>query len=295
MPRPFPVYRVGDLEVTVISDGTFWLDAGSVFGPVPRTVWEPVVGDALNALNQIPLSLNCLVVRGSAAARVVLIETGMGNKLDERGRRFYPGDYGYLVRELAELGIFPDEVDIVINTHLHQDHCGWNTTRLHGALVPTFPNARYYVQRKELDLIEHPNERTRATYVADNIQPLMETKQVTFLDDEFQVTPEVRIVPTPGHTPGHASVVLASGHETGVYIGDIGQHRAQVERLAWMSGFDLMPLVSLETRRRLLREAVARNELLFCAHNPYPGVGRLREDESGQRTLVDEPPAETLP
>lgn len=267
-------YRVGNLDVQVVSDGTFLQDAGILFGVVPKVMWQRVVTD-LNDRNQTRLDLNCLLVRGHG--RTVLIETGMGNKLDERRRTvIYPGDYGHLLGNLDRLGVHPGGVDIVVNTHLHGDHCGWNTVVLHGRLMPTFPNARYYVQRGEYEVALRPNERTAVAYLSENFAPLMEHSQLELVDGEYQITPEIRLLPAPGHTQDHACVVLTSAGETAVYAGDLVHHAVQLERPPWIPALDILPLVSLETKKRLTEEMVRDNALVIITHAPFPGAGRLR-------------------
>jgi len=182
-------------------------------------------------------------------------------------------------------------VDIVINTHLHADHCGWNTRKEGATLRPTFPNARYYIQRGEWEQATHPNERTRATYLADNLEPLVEHAQIEFIEGETRVTSDLTVIETPGHTADHASVVIQNGSETALYLGDVVQHAVQLERAAWISAFDLLPLVSLATKKRLVRDAVEGHQLLFCVHNPFPGAARLRTEEGRTRYEVEPPHA----
>ena len=284
---PAARYHVGGLTIRVLSDGCSWQDAGAVHGLVPRVMWERVTTD-LNAQHQIPLALNCLLLESDG--KTVLIETGQGDKdFDLLRARGGAVGHGKLLDALAAEGVAPGDVDIVINTHLHNDHCGWNTRRIDGALRPTFPNARYVVQAGEWDVATHPNERTRATYLADNLLPLREAAQVDLIDGETAVTSQLTVVETPGHTADHASVLIRDGGEAAIYIGDIAQHRVQLERVAWISAFDVLPLVSLETKKRLVREAVAGNHLILSVHTPYPGAGRLVQRE-GRNHFIDEAP-----
>jgi glyoxylase-like metal-dependent hydrolase (beta-lactamase superfamily II) len=272
-------YRVGDVELAVVSDGVFYQDVGVIMGVVPRAVWEPVIGPP-NAQNHVPLSLNCLLIR--SAGKTILVDTGIGAKLDERQRtRFFPGDYGHLLRRLRALEIGPEDVDLVVNSHLHFDHCGWNTADVHGRLLPTFPRATYFAQRGEYEEATHPNQRTRASYLAENFAPLADGGRLELVDGEATLTPEVRIVPTPGHTPHHASVVVSSGGETAVYIGDLVQHGSQIARTAWISAFDVLPLVSMATKQTLLERAIRERALLVSPHAEFPGAGRI-VDEGGR-------------
>ena len=277
---PHSSYRLGSLDLHILSDGTFYQDAGAVFGLVPRIMWERVVGPP-DDQHRIALGLNCLLVRSHD--KLVLIETGVGDK-DGHRRQASPATEGNLLVELAQLGVRPDEVDIVVNTHLHADHCGWNTRRAEGGeLVPTFPRARYLIQRGEWEAATHPNERTRATYLAENLLPVEEAGQLELIEGEISVTPEITITPTPGHTLSHASVVLSSGGETAIYIGDLVQHKVQLERTAWVSAFDLLPMVSMETKKRIVERAIRERALIVSVHSPYPGLGRLTMSEDGKR------------
>lgn len=280
-------YTVGDFDIAVISDGDVKLDGGAVFGLIPRVLWEPVVGrDNVDDEHRISLGLNCMVVRRGDS--VLLVETGMGNKLTGAMReRIFPGDYGYLLESLAALDLRPEDVTAVANTHLHADHCGWNTVVRDGEVVPAFPNARYFVQAGEFEAAMRPNERTKATYLAENFEPLQRSGQLELVSGEQQIIPGAHFLPTPGHTADHASVLLSSNGETAIYTGDLVHHAVQVERPAWISAFDVLPLVSLETKKQLAARAIRERALLICVHNAFPGVGRLTEVD-GRRTFVAE-------
>ena len=272
-------HRLGALEMAIVSDGSYYVDAGAVFGIVPRVLWEPHAG-SLDDHHRMSLGLNSLLVRSQG--RLILIETGAGDK--GNARRFYsPLEQGNLIADLASLGIAPEEVEVVINTHLHADHCGWNTRLVDGVPMPTFPSAEYLITRTEWFAAMAPDERTRATYLADNFRPLQAAGRLRLLDGETRVTDEVTVVPAPGHTEGHANVVLASGGETAVYIGDVVQATVQLKRTAWVSAFDILPVVSMETKRRLIADAIARGSLLVSVHASFPGLGRLLPSETGPR------------
>lgn len=280
-------YSVGAIDIAVVSDGTIRLDGGAVFGLIPRIMWEPVIGrENIDAEYRIPLGLNCMVVR--SGDDILVVDTGMGNKLSGAVReRSFPGEYGYLLDELKALGIAPGDVTAVANTHLHADHCGWNTVLDAGVAKPTFPNARYFVQRGEYEAASHPNERTRGTYFADNFEPLARSGQLELVDGDREIIPGVQFLPTPGHTADHASILMASGGETGIYTGDLVHHAVQAERPAWIAAFDVLPLITLETKKAFAERAVRENALLICVHNAFPGVGRLTERD-GRRTFTEE-------
>jgi glyoxylase-like metal-dependent hydrolase (beta-lactamase superfamily II) len=279
MPAHF-TYRLGNLDLHILSDGTFYQDAGAVFGIVPRVMWERAVNPELDSDYRMALSLNSVLLRSQD--KLVLIETGVGGKPGQR-RQASPESEGTLLDALAAAGVQPEEIDIVINTHLHADHCGWNTREAGGRAVPTFPRARYLIQRGEWEAAITPNERTRATYLAENLTPLEEAGVLELIDDEYAVTPEVTIISTSGHTEDHASVVITSGDETAIYIGDVVQHHVQLERTAWVASFDLLPLVSMETKKRIVDRAIRERALIVSVHSPFPGLGRMSAGEDGKK------------
>lgn len=278
-------YRVGEFDLAIVSDGYIKLDAGAVMGIIPRVMWEPVIGrQHVDSDHRVRLGLNCLLVR--RGSDVLLVDTGMGDKHDARVReRVFPGEYGFLLSALGELGLQPSDVTAVANTHLHADHCGWNTVRRDGALVPTFPRARYFIQAGELRDAYNPNERTRGTYFGENFDPVVTSGQLEAVDGEHEIIPGVHFLPAPGHTASHAAVVLASGGQTAMYCGDLVHHGVQFERLAWIPAFDVLPLVSLETKRQLAERAIRERALLISPHLDFPGAGRIVE-EDGRRRFV---------
>ena len=280
-------YRVGAFDLAIISDGHMRLDGGAVMGLIPRVMWEPVVGrENIDGEHRIPLGLNCLLAR--RGDDILLIETGMGDKSTAQVReKVYPGDYGYLLAGLRSLGVAPEEVTAVTNTHLHADHCGWNTVRREEGLEPTFPNARYFIQAGEYEAAMHPNDRTRGAYLAENFEPLARAGQLELVDGEREILPGVTMVPSPGHTQDHALIALTSGGQTALYTGDIAHHAIQYERPAWIAAFDILPILSLETKKKLVERALRENALLISPHNEFPGAGRLRET-GGRRTFVPE-------
>ena len=281
-------YTVGKLDIAVLSDGYIKLDAGAVMGLIPRVMWEPIIGkENLDAEYRMRLGLNCMVVR--SGDDVLLVDTGIGNKLTGAARdRAFPGENGKLLEGLAALGLTPADITVVANTHLHADHCGWNTVReTDGSVRPTFPNARYYIQAGEYEAAIHPNDRTRGTYFGENFAPLASSGQLELVDGEVEIMPGVQFWATPGHTWDHASIALSSSGETAIYTGDLVHHAVQVERPAWIAAFDVFPLTSLESKKKLAERALRENSLLICVHNPFPGVGRLTERD-GRRTFVSE-------
>ncbi|MCH7835516.1 MAG: MBL fold metallo-hydrolase [Chloroflexi bacterium] len=272
--------RLGDLELLVVSDGVLRQDAGAVFGLTPRVMWEPYVPE-LDGKHRLPMGLNCMVVRGEG--KTVLVETGVGTKASRLPGAAVTEGSGALLRNLEREGIRPEDVDIVVNTHLHFDHAGGNTLISEGKPVPAFPRARYLIQKGEWRVASSPNERTRATYLAENFEPLEDARQVELVEGEVEVIKGLRLVPAPGHTADHCIVELDSGGELALYVGELAQQPVMLERIAWISAFDILPLVSLETKKRVIERALERRALIVSVHAPYPGLGRLRLEDSRRR------------
>ncbi|MEX0801476.1 MAG: MBL fold metallo-hydrolase [Dehalococcoidia bacterium] len=273
-------FRIGDLEVLPVSDGVFRQDAGAVFGLTPRLLWEPYVPD-LDDKFRLPMGLNSMVVRGQG--KTVLVETGVGRKGGRTPGAAGVEESGLLIENLAREGIRPEDVDIVVNTHLHFDHAGGNTVLDDGKPAPAFPRARYFIPRGEWDVAANPNERTRATYLAENFEPLQDAGQVELVEGEAEILKGVRMVPAPGHTADHCIVEVESGGELALYAGELAQQPVMLERIAWLSAFDVLPLVSLETKKRFIEMAIERRALIVSVHAPYPGLGRLRLEDSKRR------------
>lgn len=268
---------MSDFEFHLVSDGVFWGDAGGAFGLVPKVLWEKVIQP--DALNRVPFALNCLLVRSQG--KTILVDTGMGDKFtaEERAQWNLERPEGGLLQALARLGVSPADVDIVINTHLHADHCGGNTCLQDGQPVAAFPNAEYWVQRLEYAEACFPNERTRATYIAANFRPLEASGQLRLLNGDTRVTSEVRTVITRGHTRAHQSVILETGGDPVLYVADMASFAVHFERLAWLTAYDVEPLENLETKRSWQRWALEHNALLIFEHDVHVPMGRLVERE----------------
>ncbi|MBI5283796.1 MAG: MBL fold metallo-hydrolase [Chloroflexi bacterium] len=279
-------HRLGNLHLHILSDGQYYQDAGAVFGVVPKVMWERL-GIPLNERHQMALGLNSLLLKSQG--KTILIETGVGEKERPRAQTT-PLDQGNLLDDMRAVGVAPEDVDVVINTHLHADHCGWNTRRdAAGRYVPAFPRARYLIQRGEWEAATHPNERTRATYLPENILPLEEAGRLELIDGETRVTDEVTIIPTHGHTQDHASVILASGGEKAIYLGDMIQHPVQLERAPWVSAFDICPLEAMETKKAVVATAIAERQLVVAVHCEFPGLGYMTETDDGKRRWTPVP------
>jgi len=275
--------RLGDVDLFVCPDGTFALDGGALFGVVPRVLWERVLPP--DTLNRVPIALNCLLI--VSEGKRILVDTGFGTKLSQKQREIHglQREEGDLLQAIGRLGHLPSNIDIVINTHLHPDHCGGNTSQENGIAIPTFPNAEYWIQRQEWADACSPNERTHKTYLAANLVPLRDAHQLRLLDGDTRVTDQVRCVMTRGHTRGHQSVVVESGGEAALFLGDLAPKAVHLERLAWTTAFDTEPLETVETKRAWRDWAIEKRAALFFGHDGQTPVGRLRA-ESG-RFCVD--------
>jgi glyoxylase-like metal-dependent hydrolase (beta-lactamase superfamily II) len=264
---------LGDVELTIINDGRWWQDAGAHFGIVPRVLWEPII--ALDDRHRVPMALNCLLIR--SGGKTILVDTGLGTKLSDKERdRFGLERSQGLVGDLRDVGVAPEEVDIVINTHLHSDHCGGNTTPDgSGKPRPTFPRAQYWIQRLEWADALYPNERTARTYLPENLLPL-EEGQLTLLRGDTSVTDEVRCIVTRGHTRAHQSVVIRSQGQTAIYLGDLAPWKEYMEKLAWTPAVDELPMENMETKRSIRRWALEEKTLLLFEHDPRIRAGYLR-------------------
>lgn len=267
---------LNNLEYHLLSDGIGWMDGGGAFGLVPRLVWERLLRP--DEKNRIPMALNSLLIR--SAGKTILVDTGYGRKLDEKMRRNagLERPQGDLLDNLARLGLAPEDIDLVINTHLHADHCGGNTCLHRGAVVPTFPRAKYLIQRLEWADALLPNERTRATYLPDNYLPLAQTGQLQIINGPTQITPEVRTAVTRGHTRAHQVVILESGGAAALFMADMATLHYHFERLAWVTAYDVEPLESIETKRIWQQWAVNANALLIFQHDTQIATGKLTPD-----------------
>jgi glyoxylase-like metal-dependent hydrolase (beta-lactamase superfamily II) len=271
---------VGELELVSLYDGYFRLDGGSMFGVVPRTLWSRRVPS--DDRNRIVLAMRPLLVRG---VRTLLVDAGLGDKENDKFADIYGVDRAkHLDHALAEAGVAPEQIDIVLATHLHFDHAGGFTARdRSGRARPRFPRARYIVRRGEWEDATHPHERNRASYFADNFVPLAEAGRLELVDDDQTVMPGVRVQRTPGHTAHHQSVWIQSGGRHAAFVGDLIPTVAHVPE-AWIMGFDLCPVDTLTTKKAFLKDAHERQALLFFEHDPATAAGYLRESE-GRRAI----------
>src|SRR5437667_305738 len=241
---------LGDFELTIIADGTYFLDGGGFFGVVPKVLWSKKVTP--DAQNRVTAGLNSLLIR--TGNKNILIETGIGNKLSEKMAKIY-GQPAKLLDNLRSAGIAPEDIDIVINTHLHFDHCGWNTIRKDGKVVATFPRADYYAPAGEWQYARHPSERDNISFIAENYDPLVENGQMTLLKGSEEIVPGISVKTFPGHTAHIQAVIVQSRGLTACYISDLIPSSAHLD-ITWGMAFDLYPLQTIESRKAYYLEAI---------------------------------------
>jgi glyoxylase-like metal-dependent hydrolase (beta-lactamase superfamily II) len=267
---------LGDFELTAISDGTYHLDGGAFFGVVPKVLWEKRVKP--DEKNRVVVGLNSLVVR--TGEQTILVETGIGNKLPDKSAAIY-GMPARLMENLHAAGVAPDDVDVVINSHLHFDHCGWNTVRQGDQVVATFPRARYYVQEGEVLHGRHQYERDAVSYLSDNYDPLIASGRMQLLHGEQQIAPGVSVKVFPGHTRNMQAVMLRSAGKTACYISDLIPTTDHLEP-TWVMAFDLFPLESIESRKRYYSQALPERWLTVFTHDARMPWAYVEKDEQGK-------------
>jgi len=279
--------KIGALTVHAIQAGGQKLDGGAMFGVVPKPLWEKRI--PADERNRIQLGMRTLLIEHQSG--LILIDTGAGNKENEKFKDIYGIENEGAARltmledGLARIGVRPSDIVLVINTHLHFDHAGGNTRlRPDGQLEVSFPNATYIIKRGEYEFATHPNERTAASYFDRNYTPVEAANKVEFVASEKEIVKGVRVIPTPGHTPFHQSILIESSGERAFYLGDLVPTHAHLP-LPWIMGYDVEPLVTLETKRRILKQAVDENWLVIFEHDATTAWGRVEHDGKAYRLV----------
>ena len=298
-------HTLGDFELILCTDGTFLLDGGAMFGVVPKPLWSRRT--PADDQNRVLLGLNALIIRMPSA--LVVIETGLGNKLAPKMREIHQ-NHEFLPSSLAAACIRPEDVTHVVNTHLHFDHCGWNTT-LHpdGSVTPTFPNARYFFAAGELVHARLQHDRDRVSYLSPNYDPLFASGQLTLLDPHgrggftpedprlhnreapdlppatIQTRPEIlpglTVEPFPGHTPDMLAVHIESAGQHAVFTGDLFPTHHHLDP-TWVMGYDLDPIRCIDERKRLLARAIPERWLLIFPHDHHVPATHVTLNDKGR-------------
>ena len=267
---------VGDFELTMFSDGNYYLDGGPLFGIIPKALWLKKA--ACDEKNRVVLGLNSLLIRGGK--QTVLVETGIGNKFDDRVRKVYEPE-ARLLGNLTTAGVPPDSIEIVINTHLHFDHCGWNTVRTNGRVLPTFPRATYYAPEGEWQHGQKQYLRDRVSYISDNYNPLLESGQMKLVKEDREIIPGVSVRTIPGHTRYMQVVIIESQGQKACYVSDLIPTAAHLD-LLWIMAYDLFPMEIIENKKRFYDEAIPGRWLVIFTHDPAIPWGYVKEMGTGK-------------
>jgi glyoxylase-like metal-dependent hydrolase (beta-lactamase superfamily II) len=265
--------RVGGFTLSILHDTPFRLDGGAMFGVVPKVLWQR--HKPADELNRILMTTNCLLIT-APTGELALVDAGIGEKLDARGEELFglPAGEPRLLDRLAAAGVAPPDVDHVLLTHLHFDHCGWSTRRDGERWVPTFPSARYWVQEDELAHARSPNERDRPSYDARNWEPLLEAGQLATFGEEATPLPGVRLVRAPGHTAGMCVATVEDDGEGAIFFADLVPTAAHLPT-PWVMGYDLYPVTTMETKPGWVARAGERSWLCVFEHDPETPCARL--------------------
>lgn len=273
--------RIGNVDIAAVLDasidGKYAPAASALFPQLAQDAWAPFEDLLVNDGACVPLSITTFVVR--SAGKTILVDTGIGN-------RKRPGmPRGRLLDALAEAGVRPDDVDIVLATHIHVDHVGWHTIGDGDACMPTFPKATYVFNRQEFEFFTSPEEVNAPgrEYVRDCVVPLVDRADISLVDGEHRLTEDLTLLPTPGHTPAHVAVGIVSGAEAGVIIGDVCHHPAQMTECGWSPVFDMNPALACESREKLMQRIENERLIAIAGHFTSPGFGRLVRVD-GRRT-----------
>ncbi len=265
--------KLGAFDIFALSDGTFALDGGQMFGVVPKVLWEKKL--AADERNRVRLGLTCLLAR--TGKYNVLIETGIGDKFGAKHAGIYKIDHSSnLLDDLSRHGVGVDDVDIIVNTHLHFDHCGWNTRRDGSRVVTTFPKARYFMQRAEWEHALHPNERDRASYLEEWFAPA--EPQTVFIEGPCEIVPGIRVEVAAGHVQDMQCVWIESEGKSACFVSDLVPTRAHLP-FPWIMAFDLSPMDTLASKKRLLPQLAEQQALIVFPHDPDVFGGRLVETD----------------
>ena len=261
--------RVGNVEILQLSDGLLEFDLCNFFPTIPEDDWREYRSHLADG-NKVRFNLGSYLIRTDG--RTILVDTGLG----PRPKETPDVPWGELMNDFKDKGVRPDEIDMVVMTHLHRDHVGWNLTSRDGTYVPTFPKARYWMSRKDWETSHQPDvQPQRYPNAPQCVWPLEQLGLIEFMEGEHSITPELTAVPTPGHTPGHMSILVTSGGERALVLGDAAHSPAQIEEPDWVSRADMDPDLTRQTRRALI-ERLERDRILVAAgHFEAPGFGRI--------------------
>ncbi len=270
--------ELGGFRITLVREDIYWWDGGAMFGVVPKTLWSRK--SPADELNRLPLGFNCYIVE--TGEHTILLDTGGGDKLDPRRRERMklPSTAVPLSEIIARAGIDPDRIDIVVNSHLHWDHCGWNTILTGTGARPAFPRATYYTRRGEWEHAHLRHPRDSVAYIDGNYDPLVDSGQMRLIDTDAEVAPGVKLCVAPGHTRNMMVITAASEGKTFCFLTDLVPTAAHVTP-TWVAAFDLDPIQSIDSKLRWLGEAARGEWVCAFAHEPQMAFARIvyRDDK----------------
>jgi len=268
--------KLGDWNFRTFHDGRFKLDGGAMFGVVPKVFWEK--HHPADEKNRIDLDLRCLLAEHGN--RRILVDTGMGDRWEAKQVGVFGLDRrpNHLVAELAEAGITRESITDVVFTHLHFDHSGGAIRLEEGKLVPSFPEARHWVQQRHWDWASNPSERDRASFRIEDFNGLKENGKLHLVDGNVEIMPGVRVTPINGHTPGQQVVEFHTGHGVLAYVGDLIPFMSQIH-IPWIMGFDLNPLLTVTEKKQFLTRAAEDNYIVVFEHDPVNEAATVKFED----------------
>jgi len=275
--------ELGGFRITLVREDTYWWDGGAMFGVVPKTLWSRK--SPPDDLNRVPLGFNCYIVE--TGEHTLLLDTGGGDKLDARRRERMklPVTPVPLLDTIAAAGIDPERIDIVVNSHLHWDHCGWNTILTQGVPRPAFPRATYYTRRGEWEHAHRRRPRDSVAYIHANYDPLVDAGRMRLIDDDTEVAPGVWLRLAPGHTPDMMVVTASSVGRTFCFLTDLVSTAAHVTP-TWVAAFDLDPIQSIDSKLHWLAEATRGEWICAFAHDPEIAFARIVQLDDKFETIA---------
>jgi len=269
--------KIGAYDIYPIETGTFKLDGGSMFGIIPKVLWEKT--NKADELNRIKLAARCLLIIGNG--KVILVDDGNGNKVTKKFIDIYALDTtNNLYSSLKKFDVTPDDITDVVLSHLHFDHAGGSTIIENGVLKPAFPNAKYHVQKSQWENALNPTERDRASYIPQDYLPLKEYGLLNLIEGETELFSQISILVSNGHTPGLQLLKISDGKQTLFYAADLMPCTSHIP-LPYIMGFDLNPLITLADKKRILKQAVEENWTIFFEHDPDVIAGKVKKTEKG--------------
>ena len=274
--------KIGNYSVHPIETGRFALDGGAMFGVVPKNLWNKT--NPADEQNRITLAMRCILLIADDG-RKILIDDGMGHKYNDKFGTMYRVDHSQftLERSLSALDFTPDDITDAILTHLHFDHAGGSTrTDADGKVVPTFKNAKYYVQKKHYEYGLNATEKDRASFLKPDFMPLIESKALNLIDDAGQLFANIKFFIAHGHSPYQQLPIISDGKTTIFFCGDLMPTKTHVS-VPYVMAYDNQPLVTIEEKKNILSHAVNENWLLFFEHDPETALGTVMKDEKGFR------------